>query len=772
MSLFSRFRNAAPHAPAVKQPENITANPPEPDPALLAAQEEETLRAAIAAGDSHTVATSAIEGTSTRIRQLAAEAIDDPEQIRRLIKSARGGNDKSVYKILTRKRDALLAQEREIEERRAQISAVSAGLERHSHRAYDPLFTPILEQLENRWHAVATRAEPGTVQATQQAIDRAREVIAQHLRQVAAKAARETAAANAAAAERTRRHVEEQEAAVAAAERARVLEEERKARTEKREAEAHALSQIGGLLRKAHGALAAGSSRSAAGLRRAMDEKLATAPPLPPHLGNQLKQLDAKLEELKDWKSFSVAPKRTELIAQMESLIGATVHPVALAGQIKDLQEQWRTLSKGAAEDTETDWQRFQDASQKAFQPCRQYFEAQDQAKKENLRQRRMLLERLCAFEASHNWEEPDWRTVMTAVREARQLWRQHSPVDATEGEALQRKFNELTAALRSRIDAEHERNVKAKKSLIERARGLLTSSDSKSAIEEVKRLQEKWKSTGPVPRDDDRELWEEFRQQCDALFQKRQQEFASRTAALETHRARASDLCEELERIAGLAGQELIENAKKLPELRLVFDSIDELPKSSARQLQERFERAFEHCNRLVSQQHSRDAEHGWTSLLDAANHVRAYRLALARHAEAAQLDSLKQAAEEHLSNIAQPPKGGLDALKNALRNGVAHPGNSDLNANELALRTLCIRAEILTDAQTPAADHVLRRQYQLRRLMETMGQGGAAQGDQLDTLALEWLGVGPTQEATYMPLIDRFKECRKRALATPRRA
>jgi hypothetical protein len=770
MSLFSRFRKAPPPAVPEKQPEHIASSAPirdAPDAALLAAQEEETLRAAIAAGDFQAVARSVVDGASTMIRQLAAEAIDDPEQIRQLIKSARGGKDKNVYKILTRKRDALLAREREVEQQQVEISAVSAAIERHSRRSYDPLFAPILEQLENRWKAVAARAEPDIAKETQAAIDRAREVIAQHLRQIAAQAAREVAVANEAAAVRSRREEEEQAAAAAAAEREQILEEERKIEAEKREAQAHALRQIGGLLRKAHGALATGNSRMAAGLRRAIDEKLTTAPPLPVHLANQLKQLDAKLEELKDWKSFSVAPKRAELIEQMESLIGVTLHPVELAGQIKDLQEQWRTLSKGAGEDVETDWQRFHEAAQKAFQPCREYFEAQDQAKKENLRQRGAMFERLLAFEGSQKWEEPDWRTVIIAVREAKQLWRQRSPVDAAEGEELQRKFNELTTTLQSRIDAEYARNVKAKKSLIERARGLLASSDSRTAIDEVKRLQEKWKSIGPVPRDGDRRLWEEFRQQCDAMFQKRQQEFASHTAALETNKSLASGLCEELEKIAGLSGEELLEHAKKLPDLRLAFDSIEELPKSNARQLQDRFERAFERCKRAVAQQQSRDAEHGWMSLLDAANHVRAYLLALVRHADAAELDALKQTAEDHMVNIAQSPKGALDALKSAL----AQPGNSDLAANELALRTLCIRAEILTDTQTPTGDHALRREYQLRRLMETMGQGGTAEKEELDTLAFEWFGVGPTEEATYMQLLERFKECRRRALLSPRR-
>lgn len=765
MSLFSRFRKAPPPPAAAKPPEKVAAPAPAaPDPAVLAAQEEEKLRAAIAAGDLQAIATAVIDGTSTRIRQLAAEAIDDPEQIRKLIRHARGGNDKNVYKILTRKRDALLAHEREIEQQQAQITALSAEIERHSRRAYDPLFTPTLEQLEIRWKAVAAGAEPAIAETTQQAIDRAREVIAQHLRQIAVQASRELAAANAAAVAKAKREEEAQAAAAAAAERTQALEEERRARTEKREAETRALNQIGGLLRKALGALNAGSSKTAAGLRRAIDEKMVTAPPLPPALAAQLHHLDEKLQELKDWKSFSVAPKRIELIEQMESLIGATLHPTALAGHIKDLQEQWRTLSKGAGEaaDAEAEWQRFHEAAQKAFQPCREFFAAQDAAKRENLQQRGLLFERLHAFEARQNWDEPDWRTVITAVREARQLWRQHSPVDVTEGEELQRKFNELTAALQGRIDAEHARNVKAKQALIERARGLLASTDSRTAIDEVKRLQEQWKSVGPVPRDEDRKLWEAFRQQCDALFERRQQEFSSRNAALETNRSRAIELCEELEKITELTDQALIENARKLPELRLAFESIEELPKPDARQLHTRFERAVDRCRQAVARQQAQEAERGWLALFDAANQVRAYRLATVRQADAPELDALKQAAETHVADLAQSPKAGVAKLKQAL----AQAASSDLAANELTLRTLCIRAEILTDTATPTEDQALRREYQLRRLMENMGQGATAAQDQLDTLALEWLDAGPTDEATYAQLLERFSMCRRRAV------
>lgn len=764
MSLFSRFKKAPPAPAATKQPETTPSPPPRtaPDPAVLAAREDEALRAAVASGDSGAVATLVLEGTSTRIRQQAAEAVEDPEQIRKLIRSVRGGNDKSVYKILTRKRDALLAQEREAGQRQAEILAVSAEIERHSRRPYDALFTPTLEQLENRWNLVATDATAATVAATQQAIDRSREAIAQHLRQIAAQASRELAAANAAAAAQARREQQEKQAAAAAAEQAQSIEEERKARKEKLESETQALHQIGGLLRKARGALASGSSKTAAGLRRAIEEKLPHAPPLPGNLASQLKQLDEKLQELKDWKRFSVAPKRVDLIERMEALIGASMHPTAIAGHIKDLQEQWRTLSKGAAaDDVEADWQRFHEASQKAFQPCREFYDAQDKIKEENLRQRSQVFDRLLAFEGRQNWDEPDWRTAITAVREARQLWRQHSPVDPEKAEALQRKFNELTSGIQSRIDAEYARNVQTKRSLIERARGLVEAPDNRAAIDEVKRLQEQWKSVGPVPRDEDGKLWEQFREQCDALFQKRQKEFDSRNAAFEANKSQASGLCEELEKIAGQSEQELIENARKLPDLRLAFDSI-ELPKANARQLQDRFERAFERCRKSVARQHARDAERGWTDLFDAANVVRTYRLAVAQNADATQIDALKQAAEQQVVALAQAPKAAVAALKNAL----GQAGNTDLAANASALRMLCIRAEILTESQSPAEDQPVRREYQLKRLTQGMGQGRAAQTDTIEALTIEWLRADPVDEAVYLPLAERFKECRKRAV------
>ncbi len=120
-------------------------------------------------------------------------------------------------------------------------------------------------------------------------------------------------------------------------------------------------------------------------------------------------------------------------------------------------------------------------------------------------------------------------------------------------------------------------------------------------------------------------------------------------------------------------------------------------------------------------ARQETSNEERSWTALLDAANRVRAYRAAVARDLDAAERDALKEAAGAFIAGVEQWPRGGLDAVKKALLRDDA----KDFEANETVLRTLCIRAEILTDQPTPAQDQTLRREYQVQRLIQGMGQG-----------------------------------------------
>lgn len=717
--------------------------------------------------DPQRLATLVIEGSSSRMRQLAAQSIEDPAELTRLLKQVRG-KDKSVYKIIKQKCDVLRAEEQRIAQIASDVAALCASLERHSHRVYDALYATSFKLFHEQWQSLEPQAAPEIKDRALLAIERCRDVIAGHVQQVAQRAEEEAQQAARKAAREQATALAEMEtqlrnaaAALAAAEAAVLRETEEKARTEKLAAEALALRQVGGLIGKANSALREGNTARAAGLRRAVEERLPTVPAVPAFLASQVLKLDIKLHELKEWKDYAVAPKRAELIEEMEALIGSTESPKALADRIKRLQDEWKTISKGIVSDSEADWQRFHQASHAAYQPCREYFEAQARLRQENVEKRRLVLERLRAFESSQSGEHPDWRAVTAVLREAPQEWRRHSPVDRAAGLAIQEEFDASIDRLQGRLDSWYAHNLAEKKSLILRAQHLRAKEDSSEAVEAVKRLQLLWKSIGVAQRDQEQRLWDEFREQCDAVFQKRQQVHAEFAAGLEANKRQAATLCEEAEQLAALSGTAFLEGVAKIPQWRTDFDALAAVPRADLRGLRDRFERALTRCQVLVSQMRERDKERSFTNLLEAARLIHAYGWAVAQGGASSDLEGLKQAAEIFIAGVQQWPKGGAQALKEAWVKAHAS-SDSDVVANETALRMLCIRSEILTDRPTPPEDHTLRRVYQVQRLVRSMGQRNEDSADDLDAFGLAWVRVGPVSAATHETLLARFLRCR----------
>ena len=244
-----------------------------------------------------------VEGSSIRLRQLAAERVDNRDDLNQLLKRLQG-KDKSVYRILKDKRDALRAEAHKASQVEQDIRTIYTSLEALLSRPYDALLAPALEHFVARWQGLEKQAQPWARERVAAAIDRCRAELAAHLletqrqaQRLAQKSAREAAleasraAAIAHAAQEDRERDEAAARAAAAAEEARQAEE--KSRIEAETAKSHALRQIAALMARAHGALRAGQTGPAAGLRRAIEEKRSACPARPAALARGLQELDA-----------------------------------------------------------------------------------------------------------------------------------------------------------------------------------------------------------------------------------------------------------------------------------------------------------------------------------------------------------------------------------------------------------------------------------------------------------------------------------------------
>ena len=710
---------------------------------------------------------SLVASPSSRVRLAAAQRLQDPTTLRQLLKQVRE-RDKGVYKVLKEKCDVLNAEARRAQERVAEVAAVCASLEQHGQRSYDVHYAAVLEGLKRRWDSVTPEAQCQV--RAQAAIGRCEQVIAAHLDEVREQTAREALLRESQraldeVAERARRESEET-AAAQALKQAKAREDEAAeqaaaalARAEIREAHERRLLRIEQLLQNANELLTAGNTKAAAGRRRDIEEQRSAAGEVPAALARQVRALDARLNELKHWKDFAVAPKRRDLIAEMQALIGASEDPPALSKRIKLLQEEWRTMSKGIVSQTGHDWEEFQRASQAAYEPCRRYFDDQAALRQKNLDKRREIFTRLTAFEAAQAGETPDWRLIASVLREAPREWREHFPVEREAGRVLDKEFEAVMARLTARIETWAAGNVAEKEALIRRAKLVASQADGREAADAVKRLQVLWKEVGFAPRDAEQALWAEFRAACDAVFQKRQQVEDEYREGLSANKTAAVTLCEEAERVAQLSGSELSREAQRLAEWRAAFEAVGELPRAEARTLRDRFERATDACRRRLQQQKDDDAKQAYANLFEAGRRIRELEWAILNGAEANETEALRQAAENFIAAVPAWPPGGAVTVKDRLAKVESAP-QMDAPARERTLRMLCVRAEILKERATPAEDEPLRREYQVKRLIQGMGQGrGAEEGDGR-AMVTEWVGIGAIERRAHQELEDRFRQ------------
>ncbi|MDM8518225.1 DUF349 domain-containing protein, partial [Desulfobacterales bacterium HSG16] len=96
----------------------------------------------------------------------------------------------------------------------------------------------------------------------------------------------------------------------------------------------------------------------------------------------------------------------------------------------------------------------------------------------------------------------------------------------------LRNKFSDVCNAVFEKrrdffqnLDDSRKKNLETKKALHEEALSLADSTDWSRTGSRLKRLQQRWKETGPIPKKEGDKLWHEFRQACNQFFERMENE-------------------------------------------------------------------------------------------------------------------------------------------------------------------------------------------------------------------------------------------------------
>ncbi|MFT7222018.1 MAG: exonuclease SbcC, partial [Candidatus Azotimanducaceae bacterium] len=139
----------------------------------------------------------ALEGVTTKLRQLAAEKIEDEERLKDLLKKTKG-KDKRVYKIVKVKCDGFRDRDQLLAQTQVELVSLCERLEDHSKRPFDKSFTVRSQHLQEEWALLQAQAHEPLVARADQAMLECQETIDDFLKQQADVEARELAIAKAA----------------------------------------------------------------------------------------------------------------------------------------------------------------------------------------------------------------------------------------------------------------------------------------------------------------------------------------------------------------------------------------------------------------------------------------------------------------------------------------------------------------------------------------------------------------------------------------------
>ena len=227
-----------------------------------------------------------------------------------------------------------------------------------------------------------------------------------------------------------------------------------------------------------------------------------------------------ELRDIADWQRWANVGIQEQLCEKMQAL-KALDDPEEIARQVRDLQQQWRQAADVPRAQGEALWKRFKAAHDEVWAKCESHFAAQAEARADNLTKKLALCRQAESLAESTNW-------IRTAdeIKKLQAEWKTIGPVTRGQEKAVWEHFRAACDRFFTRRHADlAERkkvwadNLAKKDALIAKAEALQDSTDWDAAAAEIKRLQNEWKTIGPVKKSRSEALWQRFRASCDHFF-------------------------------------------------------------------------------------------------------------------------------------------------------------------------------------------------------------------------------------------------------------
>ena len=228
------------------------------------------------------------------------------------------------------------------------------------------------------------------------------------------------------------------------------------------------------------------------------------------------------VSRLEGWQDYLAAPRKPALVEEAKALASADAENIKQRSEaIKYLRKQWLSLtpSSSTSEESSDDallQQQFDDALEKAFEPCRAHYAKLDAQRAAAREQRMSIIATVKAMDINM----PEAELVKVFDRVSKQ-WHAAGQVEREIYEQLKQEWKAVSSPIQAKVNQWQSDNQAQKRALVTQACQLATEEDVAGAADKAQQLQSQWKQVGHAGKREESKLWAEFKAANDTVFER-----------------------------------------------------------------------------------------------------------------------------------------------------------------------------------------------------------------------------------------------------------
>lgn len=309
-------------------------------------------------------------------------------------------------------------------------------------------------------------------------------------------------------------------------------------------------------------------------------------------LTNKYYQRKSQEVELLNYDRERNLKSKTEIIEKIRALLPSEEDALKQefwkekSETLAEFTKTWKEIGQVPKEDMDRINLEYKDVVDNFYAQRKEFYNSQETGQGENGEKKEALLEKMQVYTAFTAEKSKAWEEATKELIALQEEWKAIGKAPAEKNSELWKRFREVGNAFFGNkseffknLEAQRMKNVEIKEALCVRAEALKDNTDWEKAANEIKKLQEEWKASGPVPEKLSNKLWNRFRTACDAFFTARRDHYKDIKGEEENNLTQKRSLIEEVKTLIDKLEDERDEAVTRAKEIQAVWKTIGKVP-------------------------------------------------------------------------------------------------------------------------------------------------------------------------------------------------